>query len=263
MKNSILYLLLVSIVLPILARKRDINCQQLPERGVCAHRGENGVFPENTVIGFEEAVRLGVAMVELDVRRTKDGRLIIIHDVTVDRTTNGKGKTTDLTFEEIRRLDAGIKKGEQFAGTKIPTLEEVLDVLPRNIWINVHVNSSEPAEIAKVILDKKREHQAFMACRRSDALEVKKTYPQIKICNMERHPGDNSRYIRETIEWGCEFIQLTELGSPEEMNALKEANVKINFFPAKTPSQFVELINAGADFPLVDDCSKFISLLDR
>jgi glycerophosphoryl diester phosphodiesterase len=70
--------------------------EKLPERGICAHRGENGTFPENTVIGFQEAVRLGVAMVELDVRKTKDGKLIIMHDDTVDRTTNGHGKVVDF-----------------------------------------------------------------------------------------------------------------------------------------------------------------------
>lgn len=236
--------------------------KKLPEKGICAHRGENGTFPENTIIGFQEAVRLGVAMVELDVRRTKDGRLILMHDETVDRTTDGKGKTLDLTFDEIRELDAGIKKGTQFAGTKIPTFEEALDALPRNIWINVHVNASDPVEIASIIIEKGRANQAFMACKRAAALEVKQAYPQLKICNMERQGDDVSKYICETIDWRCDFIQLVKLGTPEEMKALKDAGVYINFFYAKDPQHFEELLNAGVDFPLVDDCGKFIKKND-
>ncbi|MDR3196595.1 MAG: hypothetical protein LBU34_01895 [Planctomycetaceae bacterium] len=235
--------------------------ETLPQHGICAHRGENGVFPENTVIGFKEAVRLGAAQVEFDVRRTKDNRLIIMHDATVDRTTNGTGKTTDLTFEEIRKLDAGIKKDKRFAGTLIPTFEEALDSLPRNVWINVHVYASNPTEIATIIIEKKREHQAFMACKRNYALEVKKTCPQIKICNMERQGGNISQYIRETIEWKCEFIQLIgKLGSPEEMKALKDAGIRINYTITKNPQHFKELIEAGVDFPLVNRTAHFVDI---
>ncbi len=234
--------------------------QSLPERGICAHRGENGVFPENTVSGFVEAVRLGAHQIEFDLRRTKDGRLILMHDATVDRTTNGTGKVSDLTFEEIRALDAGIKKGERFAGTKIPTFEEALDVLPRNIWINVHAYVSDPVEIAKILHEKDREHQAFVACDRKGALEIKKEYPKIKICNMERQSGDVSRYIRETIEWNCEFIQLVKLGTPDEMQALKKAGVRINYFPVKNPKDFKEQIEVGVDFPLVDNMSLYLEI---
>ncbi|MDR2756370.1 MAG: glycerophosphodiester phosphodiesterase family protein [Planctomycetaceae bacterium] len=232
----------------------------LPQRGICSHRGENGVFPENTVIGFQEAVRLGTAQVEFDVRRTKDNQLIIMHDATVDRTTNGTGKTTDLTLEEIRTLDAGIKKGERFIGTRVPTFEEALNSLPQNIWINIHVYASNPIEIAAIIVEKKREHQAFLACKRKDALTVKEKYPQIKICNMERR--DNiSQYIRETIEWKCEFIQLMgKLGSPEEMKALKDAGVRINYTIAKNSQQFKELLEAGVDFPLADRTAHFVDI---
>jgi glycerophosphoryl diester phosphodiesterase len=250
------FLLMLIISLIYLQSLQGVE-EKLPMRGMSAHRGENGIFPENTVIGFREAVRLGAAQVEFDVRRTKDNRLIIMHDTTVDRTTNGTGQTTDLTFEEIRKLDAGIKKGERFSGTPIPTLEEALDSLPRNVWINVHVYASNPVEIATIIIEKKREHQAFMACNRKAALEVKKVYPQIKICNMERQDGNISQYIQETIEWKCEFLQLVKLGMPEEMKALKDAGVRINYFYARNPKHFKELIEAGVDFPLVNRATDF------
>ena len=97
-----------------------------------------------------------------------------------------------------------------------------------------------------------------MACGREAAIAVKKAYPQILICNMERRGEDVSRYIRETIEWKCDFIQLLKLGTPEEMKALKDAGVRINFCCARNLAQFREVVEAGADFPLVDNMGVFV-----
>ncbi|MBO2537278.1 MULTISPECIES: glycerophosphodiester phosphodiesterase [Rummeliibacillus] len=95
---------------------------------IFAHRGASGTYPENTLLAFREAAKMPIYGVELDVQRTKDGVLVINHDEKIDRTSNGKGYIRDMTFEEIRSYDFGIWKGEQFAGEKIPTLDEVLDV---------------------------------------------------------------------------------------------------------------------------------------
>jgi putative alpha-1,2-mannosidase/glycerophosphoryl diester phosphodiesterase len=222
----------------------------LPLRGLCAHRGAKSTHPENTVPAFEEAVRLGAAMIEFDVFMTKDGKLVLMHDKTVDRTTTGKGKVSELTFAEIRELDAGITKSPEFAGTKVPTFEEALSVIPRNTWINIHLKDSRvAAEVARILVAEKRTNQAFLACVPDAAAEAKKVSPEIKICNMDRQSG----YIRNTIEQKCEFIQLTSPGTPEEMKQLKAAGVRINFFGVKSPEHFRELVAAGVDFPLVDD----------
>ena len=252
--------LLTLFIVLFLFETSTLQGQTLPQCGICAHRGENGVFPENTVIGLQEAVRLGARQVEFDVKRTKDGRLILMHDATVDRTTDGKGKVSDLTFAQIRALDAGIKKGDRFAKTKVPTFEEALDCLPSNIWINVHTNVSNPTEIAKILIEKKREQQAFVACGRNTALAIKKNHPQILICNMERRGSDVSRYIRETVDWKCEFIQLLQLGSPEEMEVLKKAGVRINYFSARDAKHFRTLVENGVDFPLVDKTGDFLEI---
>jgi glycerophosphoryl diester phosphodiesterase len=89
---------------------------------VIGHRGAAGEQPENTLKGFRYALDLGVDYVECDVHLTRDDRLVVMHDATVDRTTNGQGAIRALTFDRIRSLDAG--KGEQ-----VPTLDEVLDVV--------------------------------------------------------------------------------------------------------------------------------------
>ena len=94
---------------------------------VAAHRGWSSEYPENTMIAFKKAVELGVDQLETDVRVTRDGELVLMHDETVDRTTNGTGKVRDKLLGEIMALDAGIKKGEQFAGTRVPTFKEFMD----------------------------------------------------------------------------------------------------------------------------------------
>ncbi|MFC4713173.1 glycerophosphodiester phosphodiesterase [Planococcus dechangensis] len=95
---------------------------------IFAHRGSSGTHPENTLAAFQKAAELPVAGVELDVHLSKDGELIVIHDEKVNRTTNGKGYVKDLTLAELKNLDAGNWKGEEWVGEKIPTLAEVLDV---------------------------------------------------------------------------------------------------------------------------------------
>ena len=93
---------------------------------VAAHRGWSEKYPENTMLAFREAIKLGVDQVETDIRLTKDQELVLIHDGKVDRTTNGTGKVCDMTLAELKSLDAGSWKGEEFTGSRIPTLVEFL-----------------------------------------------------------------------------------------------------------------------------------------
>lgn len=95
---------------------------------VFAHRGYSGKYPENTLPAFEAAARLPVDGVEFDVHLTKDGEVAVIHDERVNRTTDGKGYVKDMTLDELKELDAGSWFSEEWAGTRIPALEEVLDV---------------------------------------------------------------------------------------------------------------------------------------
>ena len=93
---------------------------------VIAHRGEHLKHPENTMPAYLAAIDLGADYIEVDVRTTADGKLVCVHNSSVDATTNGKGPVAELTFGEIRALDAGIKFAAHFAGTRVPAFEEVL-----------------------------------------------------------------------------------------------------------------------------------------
>ena len=94
---------------------------------VIAHRGASGYAPENTQAAFRRAVALGANFIETDLQLSRDARFVAIHDQSVERTTNGKGRVHDLTLADLRRLDAGSWFGSEFAAEQIPTLEEILD----------------------------------------------------------------------------------------------------------------------------------------
>jgi glycerophosphoryl diester phosphodiesterase len=91
------------------------------------HRGARGHAPENTMASFKRGVELGATVVETDVHLTRDGQVVLIHDETVDRTTNGKGFVKDQTLAELKALDAGSWFDPKFAGERIPTLTELLE----------------------------------------------------------------------------------------------------------------------------------------
>jgi glycerophosphoryl diester phosphodiesterase len=108
---------------------------------IIAHRGDSLHAPENTMTAFRQAVDRGADGLELDACLTRDGVVIVLHDSTVDRTTDGNGLANRMTLNEIRRLDAGEYFGPQFHGVGIPTLEEVFAELGQRTLINVELKN--------------------------------------------------------------------------------------------------------------------------
>lgn len=96
---------------------------------VAAHRGNSKYFPENTMAAFRSAAAMDADMIEIDLHMTKDGEIIMMHDHTVDRTTDGTGLIREKTLSEIRALDAGSWKGEEFKGEKVPLFREFLEFM--------------------------------------------------------------------------------------------------------------------------------------
>jgi glycerophosphoryl diester phosphodiesterase len=114
----------------------------LPE--IFAHRGARAVAPENTLPAFAAALEMRADGIELDVHRTADGHLVVIHDFAVDKTTDGTGMVAQMTLAKLLRLDAGSHFAPEFHGTRIPTLEAVLDLVGNRCRINVEVKSMDP-----------------------------------------------------------------------------------------------------------------------
>ena len=113
---------------------------------IIAHRGFKKKYPENTLAAFQAAMKAGVPMIELDVTLSRDRKLVVIHDATLERTTNGHGPVHDYTLEELKQLDAGSWFHSDFAEERLPELGEVLELVDSRVITNIEIksNSYEP-----------------------------------------------------------------------------------------------------------------------
>jgi glycerophosphoryl diester phosphodiesterase len=264
MKLPELLLLIFSLALFTQCRNME---KELPERGICAHRGEHEMNPENTLPAFKAAVDMGAHMIEFDVRLTKDKKPVIMHDKTVDRTTNGTGRVSEFTLAEIRKLDAGSSKSDKFKGVKVPTLQEVLDIMPENVWLNVHLKGDEELGriVAEVIRDNKRMKQAVIACDGEVLKGVRGVGDDFLICNMERM-GNRGEYVDETIKGKFPFIQLLIKRKDEtfagDVKRLNENKVKVNYYHAETPEETKELFDMGVNFVLTNNLDEMLDVAE-
>jgi glycerophosphoryl diester phosphodiesterase len=112
---------------------------------VIAHRGASSYAPENTLAAFDLALEMGVRHIELDVDFTSDGHSVVIHDDTVDRTTNGSGPVTSHTLAALRALDAGSWFGDKFTGERIPTFHEVLERYKGRVLLHTEIKGHSPS----------------------------------------------------------------------------------------------------------------------
>src|SRR5712692_10819012 len=127
---------------------------------VFGHRGAKAYASMNTIPSFELAAKQGAHGVELDVHRSKDGYPVIVHNFTVDETTNGTGRVTDMTLSELKALDAGGWFSPQFKGVTIPTLDEVFEAVGKRLFVNVEIKSESPHSdgVEQVVADCIKRH---------------------------------------------------------------------------------------------------------
>ncbi len=123
-----------------------------------AHRGASGEAPENTIASFEKAIAQGAEIIETDARLSEDKEIILIHDETVERTTDGRGKVSELTLKELKSLDAGSWFGKKFSGERIPTLEETTEVVKGKVKLDIELKGKDPLLPKKVINLLKKEN---------------------------------------------------------------------------------------------------------
>ncbi|MCX8065362.1 MAG: glycerophosphodiester phosphodiesterase family protein [Candidatus Hydrogenedentes bacterium] len=235
---------------------------------VCAHRGDAKNAPENTIPAIKSAVEKGVHMIEFDVRMTKDGHLVLMHDETVDRTTNGKGKVSELTSHEIYSLDAGSWFNESFRGTKVPSMAEVFSVIPYGILCNVHVygDSFVTKVVTKTLKELGETGRCFIACNTEDQLEAIRTeYPDMKVCILPK-PGEKRReYIERAIKLNSDYIQINFIQGidnlKEDIDFAHQKGLKVNFFSAQDRNTIEKLARAKVDYILTDDVDLCMEVL--
>lgn len=246
--------------------------ENFPRPIILAHRGDKVHTPENTLPSFSQAIQKGADGVELDAKLTSDGHVIVIHDSTVDRTTNGSGKVSEFSLEEIRNLDAGAWFNEKFAGTKTPLLEEVFETVGKDKLINIELtNYSTPRDgLANAVcgLIKKHNNQrqiifsSFFASNLKIAAQMIPEVPR----GLLAMPGWIGLWTRS---FGFMFGDYQALHphisstSREQMQRAHRLNRRVHVWTANTPEEILRLRDWGADGIFTDDPATAVRALGR
>lgn len=149
---------------------------------VIAHRGDHINYPENTLAAYEQAIKDGADYVEIDLRTTKDGRLISLHNESVDRMTNGTGRVKDLTLEAIKKLRVKVVNQSQKTTYSIPGFEEILTLCKNKIYIYIDFKDADPAVVFAMLKHYGMENQVLVYINKSEQLITwRKVAPQIPL----------------------------------------------------------------------------------
>ena len=218
-----------------------------------AHRGASGNYPENTLLAFQKALEIGVDEIELDLYMTKDDHLIIMHDSTVDRTTDGTGAIADLTLAEIKALDAGGPFGEQFRGERVPTWEEALELVQGKVGLNVHLKEGGNPDghyerkVAKALDDFRMVEDSIMTCSDASVGIFAEIDPRIE-CRIFRANRSPEEYIRKSVEMGLRTMQPgRDITTQDFVQKAHAAGRIVHVFYADTPEDMRAYIEIGVD----------------
>ena len=246
--------------------------ENFPRPIIFAHRGDFAHAPENTLPSFEQALQKGADGVELDAKLTSDGHVIVIHDPTVDRTTNGKGRVASLSLEEARKLDAGSWFNEKYTGTKMPLLEEVFDLVGKDKLINIELTNYSTSrdglalKVCELIKKHNNHSQIIFSSFFSSNLKIaSKTLPEIPR-GLLAMPGLVGLWARS---FGFMFGDYQAL-HPHISNASKEQVLRahrikrrVHVWTANTSEEVMRLKEWGVDGIFTDDPQMAMLALGR
>ena len=219
-----------------------------------AHRGASGNFPENTLLAFSKALEIGVDEIELDLHFTKDEQLVVMHDSTVDRTTDGSGVIADLTLSEIKALDAGLAFGMQFRGERVPTWEETLVLVDGKVRLNVHLKCGNDTaghyelKVAETLCSCQMVDASILACDYDESVgRFTEINPEIE-CRIFPKDRTPEEYIRKSVEMGLRTIQPgRNITTRDFVQKAHAAGLIVHVFYADTPEDMHAYIKMGVD----------------
>lgn len=251
---------------------------------IIAHRGASALAPENTFAAFQKAIEIGVDGIECDVQLTKDGHVVVIHDETLGRTTNGRGRVRNLTLSELRKLDAGIwfnrahphQAAPEYVGLKIPMFEEVVKMArASNVNLCVELKPYDrPDRLVRATLDALSEARAIdkvvLASFDHSALKLaKKLAPDLqtailveaRLLKARRSPADIIKLAKET---STEWISLHySLAVPPLIAAAKHAGLAIAVWTVDSKVLGRMFARGGIDAIITNRPEKLRAALDE
>jgi glycerophosphoryl diester phosphodiesterase len=264
------------------AEKFEIFASQDSRPLVIAHRGGAGIAPENTLEAFQRSHDIGADILELDIRVTSDGKIVVIHDSTVDRTTNGTGKVAELTLSEIKQFDAGFhwnrKGGKAFPfrgkGIRVPTLREVFEAFP-DTKINIEAKVETPGGVEQVcdlIHEFKRTSRSVVASAIGPVIDDFRANCKGVATSASASESTNflAMYkigLSKKFEANMQALQIPrylfgiEVVSKEFVRAAREHNLELHVWTINKKEDMKRLIDLGADGIITDRPDRLLGLL--
>ena len=253
---------------------------------VLAHRGWRELLPENTMVAFHKAAALMVDGLEIDIHSTADGVLVVCHDETVDRTTNGSGRIQDYTFADLQKLDAGYRftsdGGKTYPfrgqGNAIPALAKVFETFP-NLWINIDIKQESPSIVPPFADLIRQHHVAHRLCVGSfsdqPVADFRRACPDVaraaSHAEVKRLVVLNKLWL-DRLYWGQgQVLQIPEvdedsgirLVTPRFVRAAHRNNIAVHVWTVNEIADMERLINMGVDGLITDYPGRALQVLGR
>lgn len=235
----------------------------MPYPRVCAHRGFNAVAPENSMPAFGAAVAMGAEEIEFDLWPTKDDRIVSCHDISLERVSDGEGWIPDMTLEELRKYDFGVRFGPQFKGMKILTLEDILKKFSCQTIMNIHIKTygfDVPYERKhlQTIIDliykyDCQKHVYFMSGNDQVLAMAQEMAPDIARCCGAGGGQDN--IVERAMRYGCKKVQIVK-DRPFDQAMIDKAHangIRCNMFWSDDPEEAKRFLDMGIDTILTND----------
>ena len=231
---------------------------------IIAHRGYRTKYPENTLVAFQAAIDAGADMIELDVLLSKDREMVVIHDESLDRTTNGQGMVKDYTLSELKALDAGSWFDACFKGERLPMLEEVLETVDGRIPINIEIKKSayEPhhppdaieQQVVELVARKNAVENVLISSfewRVLENLTVLKKAPAIALLSRYPELGNPLEACKRlgAFSWHPSSLMLEK----EHVRKMHEAGILVFPWNVGTPEDMARTLEMDVDGLIVDD----------
>ena len=235
---------------------------------VFGHRGAMAQAPMNTLAAFGLAREQGADGIELDVQVSRDGHLVVIHDDTVDSTTDGKGRVADLTLAELKRLDAGSWFADSFAGQRIPTLDEVFAEFGNAMLINVEIKASRDSldRIEKRLADCLRRYnmreQVIISCFDPAVLRrVRGMMPMVMMGFLYQPDMPVSHYLSLKKLWHEARHPRHDMVDEDYMNWARAQGYYVNVWTVNEAERALRLKRLGVNAIITDDPSRIVRAL--
>jgi glycerophosphoryl diester phosphodiesterase len=231
---------------------------------IIAHRGYRAKYPENTLASFKAALDAGSGMLELDVMLTRDRKMVVIHDATLERTTDGNGQVSSYTLQELKELDAGSWFDPRFAGERLPALDEVLDLVRGRALLNIEIKSNAyeahhpPDAIEKQVVELVRRKNALTSVLISsfewkilESVASMEDAPAIALISKYPAEGDNVKLcVRlKAFSWhpNCRELQY------DQVKIMREQGIRVFPYNVDSPGEYQRMIQMDVDGIITSD----------